>query len=57
MLTRAQLLEHVWDYDFGGDARVLETYVSYLRKKLDTHGPPLIHTVRGVGYALRPPRT
>jgi two-component system, OmpR family, response regulator len=56
VLTRAQLLEHVWDYDFGGDARVLETYVSYLRKKLDVHGPPLIHTVRGVGYALRAPR-
>ena len=57
VLTRAQLLEHVWDYDFGGDARVLETYVSYLRKKLDIHGPPLIQTVRGVGYALRAPRT
>jgi two-component system OmpR family response regulator len=57
VLTRAQLLEHVWEYDFGGDARVLETYVSYLRKKLDAHGPPLIHTVRGVGYALRQPRT
>jgi two-component system, OmpR family, response regulator len=57
VLTRAQILEHVWEYDFGGDARVLETYVSYLRKKLDAHGPPLIHTVRGVGYALRPPRT
>jgi two-component system OmpR family response regulator len=56
VLTRAQLLNHVWDYDFGGDARVLETYVSYLRKKLDVHGPPLIHTVRGVGYALRAPR-
>jgi two-component system, OmpR family, response regulator len=56
VLTRAQLLEHVWHYDFGGDARVLETYVSYLRKKLDAHGPPLIQTVRGVGYALRPPR-
>ena len=56
VLTRAQLLEHVWDYDFGGDARVLETYVSYLRRKLDVHGPPLIHTVRGVGYALRTPR-
>src|SRR4051812_21791744 len=55
-LTRAQLLEHVWDYDFGGDARVLETYVSYLRKKIDAKGPPLIHTVRGVGYALRTPR-
>src|SRR5689334_616221 len=57
VLTRAQLLEHVWEYDFGGDARVLETYVSYLRKKLDHNGPPLIHTVRGVGYALRRPRT
>ena len=57
VLTRTQLLEHVWDYDFGGDARVLETYVSYLRRKLDIHGPPLIHTVRGVGYALRTPRT
>ena len=56
VLTRAQLLEHVWEYDFGGDARVLETYVSYLRKKLDAHGPSLIHTVRGVGYALRTPR-
>ncbi|MBB4664535.1 response regulator transcription factor [Conexibacter arvalis] len=53
VLTRAQLLEHVWSYDFGGDARVLETYISYLRKKLDAHGPPLIQTIRGVGYALR----
>jgi two-component system OmpR family response regulator len=53
VLTRAQLLEHVWNYDFGGDARVLETYVSYLRRKLDAQGPPLIQTVRGVGYALR----
>jgi two-component system, OmpR family, response regulator len=52
VLTRAQLLDHVWAYDFGGDGRVLETYVSYLRKKLDAHGPPLIKTVRGVGYAL-----
>ena len=56
VLTREQILNHVWDYDFSGDARVLETYVSYLRKKLDAHGPPLIHTVRGVGYALRAPR-
>ena len=56
VLTRAQILDHVWEYDFGGDARVLETYVSYLRKKLDVHGPSLIQTVRGVGYALRPPR-
>jgi two-component system OmpR family response regulator len=56
VLTRAQILDHVWEYDFGGDARVLETYISYLRKKLDDDGPSLIHTVRGVGYALRPPR-
>ena len=56
VLTRAQLLDHVWEYDFDGDSRILETYVSYLRKKLDAHGPPLIHTVRGVGYALRSPR-
>ena len=56
VLSRSQLLEHVWQYDFGGDARVLETYVSYLRKKLDPHGEPLIQTVRGVGYALRTSR-
>ncbi|MGA7397212.1 MAG: response regulator transcription factor [Solirubrobacterales bacterium] len=55
-LTRNQILDHVWDYDFAGDARVLETYVSYLRKKLDQFGPSLIFTVRGVGYALREPR-
>ena len=57
VLTRAQLLDHVWNYDFGGDGRVLETYVSYLRKKLDAHGPSLIKTVRGVGYALQAPRS
>jgi two-component system OmpR family response regulator len=56
VLTRAQLLDHVWQYDFGGDARVLETYISYLRKKVDVEQPALIHTVRGVGYALRLPR-
>jgi two-component system OmpR family response regulator len=56
VMTRAQLLDHVWNYDFGGDGRVLETYISYLRKKLDAHGPSLIKTVRGVGYALRAPR-
>ena len=56
VLTRAQLLDHVWNYDFGGDARVLETYISYLRKKVDVEEPPLIHTVRGVGYTLRLPR-
>jgi two-component system OmpR family response regulator len=57
VMTRAQLLDHVWNYDFGGDGRVLETYISYLRKKLDAHGPSLIKTVRGVGYALQAPRT
>jgi two-component system OmpR family response regulator len=56
VMTRAQLLDHVWNYDFGGDGRVLETYISYLRKKLDVHGPSLIKTVRGVGYALQAPR-
>ena len=56
VLTRSQILDHVWDYDFDGDARVLETYISYLRRKLNPHGPQLIHTVRGVGYALRAAR-
>ncbi|MEZ5059916.1 MAG: response regulator transcription factor [Solirubrobacterales bacterium] len=55
-LTRGQILDHVWSYDFGGDARVLETYVSYLRRKVDRPERPLIHTVRGVGYSLRAPR-
>jgi two-component system OmpR family response regulator len=56
VLTREQILEHVWDYTFAGNASVLETYVSYLRHKIDTVEPPLIHTVRGVGYTLRLPR-
>ena len=56
VLTRAQLLDHVWDYDFGGDSGVLETYISYLRKKIDVDAAPLIHTVRGVGYTLRLPK-
>jgi len=56
VLTREQILEHVWDYTFAGNASVLETYVSYLRHKIDTVDPPLIHTVRGVGYSLRLPR-
>ena len=55
MLSKAQILDHVWHYDFGGDANVVETYISYLRKKVDADGPPLIHTVRGVGYILRLP--
>lgn len=58
VLTRDQILEHVWDYTFAGNASVLETYISYLRHKVDVDGPPLIHTVRGVGYSLRlPPGT
>ncbi|MGI9120658.1 MAG: response regulator transcription factor [Acidimicrobiales bacterium] len=55
VLSKSQILDHVWHYDFGGDANVVETYVSYLRKKLDRHGRPLIHTIRLVGYALRDP--
>lgn len=57
VLTRQQILDHVWEYDFDGDARVLETYVSYLRKKVDAEGEPLIQTIRGIGYALRPKAT
>jgi two-component system, OmpR family, response regulator len=56
VLSKSQILDHVWEYDFGGDGNVVETYISYLRKKLDGLGPPLIHTVRGVGYSLRLPR-
>ena len=55
VLSKAQILDHVWDYDFGGDGRIVETYISYLRKKIDSEGPPMIHTLRGVGYSLRLP--
>jgi two-component system, OmpR family, response regulator len=55
VLSKAQILDHVWSYDFDGDANIVESYISYLRRKLD-EGEPLIHTVRGVGYVLRPPR-
>ncbi len=55
VLTRDQILEKVWDYTFAGNASVLETYISYLRHKIDAIDPPLIHTVRGVGYSLRLP--
>jgi len=55
VLSKSQILDYVWEYDFGGDANVVETYVSYLRKKIDVLGPPLIHTLRGVGYSLRMP--
>ena len=55
VLTRAQLLENVWGWDYAGQSQIVETYVSYLRRKLDPLGPPLIHTQRGVGYSLRLP--
>jgi two-component system, OmpR family, response regulator len=55
MLTRKQLLDNVWGWEYAGQSQVLETYVSYLRRKLDPLGPPLIHTQRGVGYSLRSP--
>src|SRR5829696_6389699 len=53
VLSKRQILDNVWHYDFGGDPNIVETYVSYLRKKLDRLGPPLIHTIRLVGYSLR----
>jgi two-component system, OmpR family, response regulator len=56
VLSKAQILDHVWHYDFGGDANVVESYVSYLRRKVDTAEPKLLHTLRGVGYILRLPR-
>ncbi|SDQ52685.1 response regulator transcription factor [Thermostaphylospora chromogena] len=55
VLSKAQILDHVWNYDFGGDAGVVESYVSYLRRKIDKVEPRLIHTLRGVGYVLRAP--
>jgi two-component system, OmpR family, response regulator len=55
VLSKAQILDHVWHYDFGGDPAIVETYISYLRKKVDGVEPHLIHTVRGVGYVLRLP--
>jgi two-component system OmpR family response regulator len=56
VLTRAQLLDHVWEYDFRGSSTVVSTYVAYLRRKLARYGPDLIHTQRAVGYSLRLPR-
>ena len=53
VLSKPQILDHVWQYDFGGDGGVVETYIGYLRKKIDRFEPRLIHTVRGFGYALR----
>jgi two-component system OmpR family response regulator len=54
VLSKAQILDRVWNYDFGGQAHVVELYISYLRKKIDSGREPLIHTVRGVGYVLKP---
>ncbi|MEV5442134.1 response regulator transcription factor [Streptomyces sp. NPDC052644] len=56
VVPRAQLLTHVWSYDFNGDDTVVATYISYLRRKIDHLGPPLIHTQRGIGYSIREPR-
>lgn len=56
VLSKAQILDHVWQYDFGGDGGVVETYIGYLRKKVDHVDPRLIQTVRGVGYTIREPR-
>ncbi|BAK35466.1 two-component system response regulator [Microlunatus phosphovorus NM-1] len=56
VMSRAQILEHVWHYDFNGDSSVVDSYIRYLRRKVDVYDPPLIDTVRGVGYSLRLPR-
>ncbi len=56
VLSKPRILDHVWNYDFGGDVNVVESYVSYLRRKLDYGEKPLIHTLRGVGYVMREPR-
>ena len=55
VVSKSQILDHVWQYDFRGDAGIVETYISYLRKKIDIYEPALIHTVRGVGYRMRMP--
>jgi two-component system OmpR family response regulator len=55
VLSKAQILDHVWAYDFNGEAGIVESYISYLRRKIDDVEPPLIHTRRGVGYVLRLP--
>jgi two-component system OmpR family response regulator len=55
VLSKEQILDRVWSYDFGGKSSVVEIYISYLRKKIDSLGAPMIHTVRGVGYTLKAP--
>ena len=57
VLSKSKILDNVWHYDFGGDGNVVESYISYLRRKIDTGDTQLIHTVRGVGYVLRTPRS
>ncbi|NGO10725.1 response regulator transcription factor [Streptomyces sp. HC44] len=56
VVSKPQILDRVWSYEFGGDGRIVESYISYLRRKIDSVQPPLIHTVRGIGYSLRLPR-
>jgi two-component system OmpR family response regulator len=53
VVTKAQILERVWHYDFGGDASIVDTYISYLRRKVDTEEPKMIQTIHGVGYVMR----
>ena len=55
VLSKAQILDHVWNYDFGGESAIVESYISYLRRKVDDVAPRLLHTVRGVGYVMRTP--
>ena len=55
VVSRAQILDHVWNYDFGGEGSVVETYIGYIRRKIDNVEPKLIHTIRGIGYVLREP--
>jgi two-component system OmpR family response regulator len=54
VLSKSQILDRVWSYDFGGQSNVVELYISYLRKKIDAGRSPMIHTVRGAGYVLKP---
>jgi two-component system OmpR family response regulator len=54
VVSKSQILDRVWDYDFGGKSSVVEIYISYLRKKIDAEGAPMLHTVRGAGYMIKP---
>lgn len=55
VVSKTQILDHVWDYDWSGEVGIVESYISYLRRKVDVHGEPMIHTKRGIGYVLRAP--